>query len=374
MKFVAEGSILLLEASAVCLLLFVTYIIYLRHWIEREERTGSGLSIVLRGASFILLAALALEVARMLASEGRVLHAFAVLVVGWLGTVFVYFTIARKAFDDDRIRYTLILLAALGQLTCAFLIGLWWAGDRLNFEEPFKIDGQALAQMINNAMQIIGVVIAAAMIVVTNLFNSKQASRNARQQIYQTLELQSIELFRFEADHPELVEEFWFADNIPDEERTKGPRGLKVHALVSEYQVKQYICQMLNLFEMAFRFRKENIVPADVFGSWVIWMWELCCEPRFAKMWYDAGGLKYNYIGDFRDAMSKGVDLATQLRSTLRDQTTLTPEGQDALRLKARDDFAECMAEKIGNCKVLADWFNAIKATSAAGDKSSAKV
>ena len=97
---------------------------------------------------------------------------------------------------------------------------------------------------------------------------SDQSNRIAQQEIYQTLELQSIELFRFEAANQLLVDMLWTNSDLPVR-----------HA--DRYQVKQYICQMLNLFEMAYRFRVHGIMPPDVFGSWVIWIWELSGRPVF---------------------------------------------------------------------------------------------
>lgn len=67
------------------------------------------------------------------------------------------------------------------------------------------------------------------------------------------------------------------------------------------YQLKQYVCQMLNLFEMAYRFRAEGIMAPVVFGSWVIWIWELCNAPVFQQMWADTqDDLPLNYVPDFR--------------------------------------------------------------------------
>lgn len=343
MKFISEATIIFLEAAALGLLLFVGYIAFLRVRIERQAFAEVRYPL-LRAAGFIAVCAVVLEAARYFANKGEILTAFAALSAGILGCIVIWFAAVRQSLNDDRIRYALIVLAALSQLTCLFLFMMWWAGDNMTVDDKFNIDGQMLAQMINNAMQVIGVVIAAAMIVVTNLFNAREADKNTRHQIYQTLELQSIELFRFEADHPELVEAFWFSE---EEDNWRATREKRLLA----YQTRQYVCQMLNLFEMSFRFRKEGIVPAEVFGSWAIWMWELCEEPNFAAMWRDEAGLRLNYVADFRQAIDIGVEIAEAARSL--------PENEAEAQANARrDQFAEKVAALIGGCTVLGQWFD----------------
>jgi hypothetical protein len=68
---------------------------------------------------------------------------------------------------------------------------------------------------------------------------------------------------------------------------------------------------MLNLFEMAYRFRADGIMAPPIFGSWVIWIWELCANPVFQDFWSDKeDGLPLNYIPDFRQAIDKGISIS----------------------------------------------------------------
>ncbi|MBM3609550.1 MAG: hypothetical protein FJX29_14080 [Alphaproteobacteria bacterium] len=222
---------------------------------------------------------------------------------------------------------------------------MWWAGTKLVYETPFKIDGQTFSQLLNNAAQIIGVLIAAAMIVVTNSFNAKQNQSNARQQIYQTLETQSIELFRFEAQHPELVSAFWEPEEFARMDTSA--MLLKAGSRSFQYQLRQYVCQMLNLFEMAFRFRRDEIAPADVFSSWIVWMWEVAAEPRFRELWPGPSGLHLNYIRDFSEVMTFAMERALQLPDA---------PAEDELN-RARQDFADFASIRLGGCPELAGWF-----------------
>src|SRR4051794_5308575 len=97
---------------------------------------------------------------------------------------------------------------------------------------------------------------------------------------------------------------------------------------------------MLNLFEMATRFRTLRILPEDVFGSWVIWIWELCSCKRFQDFWLDDDDLPSNYVRDFREVITAGVEMANRQH----------PED------KKRSDFFSTVAERL-NCWEIEQWF-----------------
>lgn len=68
-----------------------------------------------------------------------------------------------------------------------------------------------------------------------------------------------------------------------------------------------YVCQNLNLFEIAIRYRQEKLIPATVFGSWVIWYYNMANAPHFADIWDD---VMWDYTPELRDIMHKGVSLS----------------------------------------------------------------
>jgi hypothetical protein len=90
------------------------------------------------------------------------------------------------------------------------------------------------------------------------------------------------------------------------------------------YRLKEYTCQILNLFEMACRFRRKNVMEAEVFGSWVIWIWEVCQRPVFRRQWYGEGGLEYNYVEVLRELINMGLLLSdtSTLSETLEIRRT----------------------------------------------------
>jgi hypothetical protein len=261
-------------------------------------------------------------VAHRFALDRFLLSAIGALVAGTVIVVAFYLTTVRPLISkhDNRIAYTMLFVGAIGLLTILALSGLWYFRDQVRLE--------AMAPLgIANLLQMAGVAISAAGIVFTYLMRSEQANRTANQQIYQTLELQSVELFRFEANHPTLVAQLWH-DQPPSNK-------------AEEYILRQYICQMLNLFEMAYRFRERGIMEPEVFGSWVIWMWELCECNVFRHFWNAGDGLPANYVKGFSETMTFGVDLVPKEPS----------------EKERRKKFFDQLATKLG-CPEIKEWLN----------------
>lgn len=134
----------------------------------------------------------------------------------------------------------------------------------------------------------------------------------AKREIYQRLELASIDLFRFEADHLDLIRPMYTGEPPP-------PDPAAFHA----YQ--NYACQVLNLFEMSVELCCGGVIDDDIFGSWVAWFRELGQAPGFAPLWH--GGLRDNYTG----RLAKVMDLATgEIGEDFRAQVMAIMHGQRA--------------------------------------------
>lgn len=146
-------------------------------------------------------------------------------------------------------------------------------------------------------LQTAAVLVAVSTFLIAHFVSRAKDRKNANREIYQQLELASIDLFRFEADHIEYTRPVW-------EKTTPLPQSGTAERNV----VTNYVCQMLNLFEMAVRFRKEKVMPAEVFASWINWIYDLCNSPHFPEIWYEA---RFNYTKDLREIIDKGVEYAT---------------------------------------------------------------
>jgi MFS family permease len=323
MQLIAASAIILLEAVFVLMAFYIAYFVWLRWKNEdvTQEPLEFGIGFAFASAVFVVLVAASLWGAHQLAEDGAILDSAALLTGCFLAVGALYIGYLRDKWDDDRIRYAVLLWATLWAMIVFLLFVAWRWRD-------LKPDDSALLQIINNAAQIVGIVIAAAMIVLTNLINSKQQNQTAQHKIYQTLELQSVQLFQWEIEHPKQVEAFWYRKSPPRES-------------IRRYLLKQYVCQMLNLFEMAVRFRRQGIIAPEVFGSWVIWMWEVCNAKVFHQLWASDDALWSNYVVEFREVMSKGVLISRG-------------RGNDEQKRKAFFAFVG----KALRCEKVLDWFD----------------
>ena len=144
-------------------------------------------------------------------------------------------------------------------------------------------------------LQIISLFIALATFIIARAIEKKRDRRIANRDTYQKLELASIDLFRFEATNLDLIRPVWEKDEpIP----AQGTAEFKA--------TSNYVCQMLNLFELAIKFREDKILPPDVFGSWVAWFHDLVTAPGFPVFWEDQ---KWDYLPQLRNIMNSGLHL-----------------------------------------------------------------
>ena len=145
--------------------------------------------------------------------------------------------------------------------------------------------------------QLASIIAGTVAIVIATRHQGRKETVAAGREIYQQLELASIDLFRFEADHTKLTRPLWEAGaKLPD----KGT--------AEENAFHNYVCQNLNLHEMAIRFRLDKIMDAPIFASWIAWFWTLSKAPRFPEIWEE---LKGNYIIELQHTYNKGIKIAS---------------------------------------------------------------
>lgn len=146
---------------------------------------------------------------------------------------------------------------------------------------------------LDTYIQIATLIVATATFIIAQAIQRNRDRDVARRGIYEKLELASIELFRFEADHIDLIRPVW-------EEETPIPPKDSAEYIAT----LNYVCQILNLFELSIKFRKDGTMPEDVFGSWVAWFFLLVKSPGFPEIWEDARG---NYLPMLRNIMDGGI-------------------------------------------------------------------
>ena len=69
-----------------------------------------------------------------------------------------------------------------------------------------------------------------------------------------------------------------------------------------------YVCQILNLFEMAIRLRKEVSFSPEVFGSWVIWTFGLANAVS-----EKSDEVQYDYTFELRQIMNVGFSRGNRM-------------------------------------------------------------
>lgn len=187
----------------------------------------------------------------------------------------------------------------------------------MNFKSPIDI-----VQIVT----ICSLLIAVVTFILKEWLISRRNLRTANREIYQKLEFASIDLFRFDASGSQLPGILW-ADDLP----------IPPEGSAQRYAYLNYVCQILNLFEMSVRFRKEKIMPPEIFGSWVIWYFDLCNRDNFIPIWKE---VRLNYTCDLRRIMDKGIEIV---------EGDLKEEDQ-------RKRFFEFVAEELNNCKYVKEW------------------
>jgi hypothetical protein len=142
-----------------------------------------------------------------------------------------------------------------------------------------------------------GVIISFLGLLVTLIIFVKQQRRLERVQkleTYQRLELASNELFRFTANNADVLCGYVAMEKDPALQVTETGR------MVAD----NHIFQTLNLFEMAARLRQANFFEDAVFGSWVIWYYDLLGSWYFREAWRR---IRPNYTLEMRRVFDKPV-------------------------------------------------------------------
>lgn len=151
---------------------------------------------------------------------------------------------------------------------------------------------------IDTIIQAISILAATLTFVIAQAIEKKKDRKQANRESYQQLEFASIDLFRFEAENIDLIRPIWEEDReIPDKN-------------TAEYIVlMNYVCQILNLFEMALKFRRDKTLLPEVFGTWVAWFQLLICSPGFREIWKD---VRMDYLPELREIMDGGIRITQQ--------------------------------------------------------------
>lgn len=236
---------------------------------------------------------------------------------------------------DFRVRWLacgLVYCTAL-QIAVVFAIACYKFYDRT---DVFQYVIDVLQYVIQDAVQMVSLVVAALMILFQVVDQQERTLITSRQEIYQRLELESISLFRFDIQNPDLAAYLWEDSAAPS----------RLDATWST-RLQQYVAQVLNLFEMAVRLRQENVMPAEVFGSWVIWINSLCESEHFSRIWRDHDpDLRWNYVPLLRKIVDAGLAIHHG------DPPPPAP------LIESTKKFFEQVSKELGGCEIVEKWYS----------------
>lgn len=132
--------------------------------------------------------------------------------------------------------------------------------------------------------------------VASYLYTRKHDRTLAKHQNYLSLEFESIRVFQTCLEHPEIPLYL---------------EGETVAEPLSQYIAEKaywLVCQELNLFELIISYRKDEVVPDDVFATWVSWFHELGTAERFQDIWIKEE-LWSHYKEELRNIMETAIAL-----------------------------------------------------------------
>jgi hypothetical protein len=136
----------------------------------------------------------------------------------------------------------------------------------------------------------------AVLAIATYLYTRKHDRVLARHQNYLSLEFESIRVFQVCVEHPEIP---LYLD------------GKSVDQAASPHIAEKaywFVCQVLNLFELIISYRKDKVVPDDVFATWVSWFHELGTARRFEEIWIGQE-LWSHYKPQLQEIMREAIQL-----------------------------------------------------------------
>lgn len=158
---------------------------------------------------------------------------------------------------------------------------------------------------LDGIAQVLVVLLSVAAVLYGISVQKRRDREIAMREIYQQLELASIDLFRFEADHLELISPLYSGNAPPTD-----PAAFHAY--------RNYVCQILNLFEMAVEMCCGGSISDDIFTSWIEWFRELGQAPGFAPLWNR--GLRDHYTGKLQKVMDLAAgEVDTGFRQQVMD-------------------------------------------------------
>ncbi|MBR0553283.1 hypothetical protein [Stakelama marina] len=129
---------------------------------------------------------------------------------------------------------------------------------------------------------------------------ARKALESRQVEIYQRLEIESNAVFKFEAEHSDILP--FFKTHLAPGRAEYERRAREGDDFLTARKYYENCC---NLFEISARLRQKDIVDPEVFASWVAWYFDTLLEWGFRALWHD---LRDNYTPQLRMVFDKFVN------------------------------------------------------------------
>lgn len=146
-------------------------------------------------------------------------------------------------------------------------------------------------------------------------FESYKERSIAQRDSYMKIESEAINVFRFEFDNAKRIH--WIYDE----------NSVAIRDNQSRWACQEYICQILNLFEIVVERKSEHTLAIKIYKTWIRWFWDVGSAPHFPDFWND---VKENYT----EGLNHRIDAAVAVSQRIRTEWKNNPDPQSALEEK----------------------------------------
>jgi len=160
---------------------------------------------------------------------------------------------------------------------------------------------------------------------------------------YLQIELESSRIFTVAVEQPEIPK-YLRGELEPDE------AGKNI-----EERTYWFVCQILNVFEIAVSFRHEGKISKELFATWVSWLHELGTSQHFEDYWRDLSSHYKRGLQDMLEAAQK------RLHARPPNFKQLSDEDKDEILYNELDGYHQDIAGILKDEEVYKHWCNSVR-------------
>ncbi len=136
----------------------------------------------------------------------------------------------------------------------------------------------------------------------------QKSVRIREEDLHARVELSSVDLFKLEIEHPELMK--IYHEQADKDSSLMGWNDCWDKLREEDKRIAEFAASLLNLFEIHYELRLHGDIGRDKFASWIPWLRTLCRSESFRCIW--KGSFRKGYIPRLRvliDVLIESRDL-----------------------------------------------------------------